>query len=224
MIRVNLLPQEYRKAEATPLKQFFATVGAVVLAALAGTVWAFIYFGSLEPMIKERDDLKQRITDQKAGLDRVKKLDTRVKELKAQYNKIDEVAKNRVVWSRKLDELWEVVVSPKQPGRYEAWLKGLTCQVATGGPKVTIGGTVQFAGVSAGAQVTRLSDFHEDIGTSAFFHDFQKITPPFGTREELPGDDRDPKEGWTFNFTMSLKSLEDIAKERKAEADEAAKK
>jgi Tfp pilus assembly protein PilN len=224
MIRVNLLPQEYRKSEATPLKQFFATVGAVVLAALAATVWAFIYFGSLEPMIKERDDLKQRIADQKAGLDRVKKLDTRVKELKAQYNKIDEVAKNRVVWSRKIDELWEVVVNPKQPNRYEVWLKGLACSLAAGGAKAPVGGSIQFTGVSSGAQVSRMADFHEDLASSECFKDFQKITPPFGLREELPGDNRDPKEGWSFNFTMSLKSLEDMAKEHKAEAEQAVKK
>ena len=52
MIRVNLLPVEYRKAEATPLKQFFATVGAAVVVALAVVGWLYVRFGMLQPTQK----------------------------------------------------------------------------------------------------------------------------------------------------------------------------
>jgi Tfp pilus assembly protein PilN len=224
MIRVNLLPQEYRKAEGTPLKQFFATVGAVVLGVAVAGFWTYLYFGKLGTAKDELRDLEAAVASQKAGLERVKALDARLKELKTQYGKIDEIAKNRVVWSRKLDELWEIVVNPKAANRYEVWLKGISCQTAPPGSKGAVGGTVQFAGSSAGAPMYRLVDFHEDLSTSSFFKDFQKITPPYGSREPLPGDDKEPKEGWTFDFQLSLMSLEDIAKARKAEVEETGKK
>lgn len=221
MIKVNLLPLEYRKAEATPLKQFFATVGAVVLAAMAATIWAWVFFAKLEPAREEVKVLENEIAGQKGGLEYTKKLETRVKDLQSQYRKIDEVAKSRVVWSRKIDEIWELVVNPKAANRYEVWLKSLSCKVA---PTKNSGGSLEFAGTSAGSQVYRLADFHEDVATSPFYADFQSMTAPYGLREPLTGEDRDPKEGWTFNFSLALKSLEDISKSRKTELEEAGKK
>ena len=224
MIRVNLLPAEYRKAEATPLKQFFATVGAVVLAAIAGLAWAFVYFTRYTPAVDKRTQLKSEIESQKLGVDYTKKLEGKVNDLKAQYKLIDEVAKGRVVWSRHVDELWEMVVSPRTPGRYEVWLDGLSCATTPSGPAAPVGGTMVFSGTSAGAQVARFSDFHEDLSTSAFFQDFKSITPPFGQRTVLAGKDRDPQEGWTYAFTLSLKSLKAITDARAKAAAEAMKK
>lgn len=224
MIRVNLLPPEYRKSEATPLKQFFATVGAVVLAAVAAALWAWVYFAKLKPEERRRDELIADVNAQKGGVDYTRKLDAKVKQLKGQYKKIDDVAKNRIAWSRKLDDIWELAVNPKTPGRYEVWLKGLNCSTTTGGPTQKVGGTVQFSAVSAGAQVKKLADFHEDLTGSEFFQDFSEITPPFGTREELPPKDREPKEGWTFNLTLTMKSLQAISEARAKAAAEAAKK
>lgn len=224
MIRVNLLPQEYRKAEATPLKQFFATVGAVVLAAVAAAAWGWVFFTRLSKAETELAQVESEIKGQKGALDLVTKLDSKVRDLKAQFKLIDEVAKNRVVWSRKLDELWEVVVNPKAPGRYEVWITSLGCSSTTTGAQAKVGGQVQFAGTSAGSQMNKMVDFHEDLTTGTFFADFGKCTPPYGNREVVGPDNRDPKEGWNFNFVLELKSLKDISEAHAKAAAEAAKK
>lgn len=207
MIRVNLLPQEYRKAEATPLKQFFATVGAAVVLALAGVGWAYVHWGVLVPTRQDKENIDSTVNTQKPQVQDSKNLASALQELKDQYSKIDKVAENRIIWSRKIDEVWEVVVSPTPANKYEVWLKGLSGRL-TGAVKS--GGDVQFGGTSSGPQVFKMADFHDAVKASEFFKDFSEITYPYGTREELVGADREPKEGWTFQFTMQLKPMKEM--------------
>jgi Tfp pilus assembly protein PilN len=222
MIRVNLLPQEYRKAESTPLKQFFATVGAVIVVALAVVFYVLIHFGKLQPKEQELDTMKVAVATQQAQVKESKELASWVQEYKTQYDKIDKVAMTRVLWSRKLDEIWEVVVNPVPVNKYDVWLRGLNGKVVDA-PKT--GGEVQFSGASAGSQVFRLSDFHESVTTNDLFKEFQSITYPSGNREALPGTDREPKEGWTFQFTLVLRPLKELNDMRtKATADAGGKK
>jgi Tfp pilus assembly protein PilN len=222
MIRVNLLPQEYRKAESTPLKQFFATMGAVVVFALAAVGWLLIHYGRLGPKQSDLETITDVVKGQQTQVKDSKNLGTWLAEYKAQYDKIDKVALTRVLWSRKIDEIWEVVVSPTPANKYDVWLKGLSGKVVDTGKA---GGEVQFSGASAGAQVVRLSDFHESVKTSPFFKEFQSITYPYGNREPLSGADREPKEGWTFQFTLQLRPLKELNDMRtKPVADGAGKK
>ena len=223
MIRVNLLPQEYRKAEATPLKQFFSVIGAAVIVTIAAVGWAWVHFGMLDGAITDRDAKKAEVDNQQAALKQVSDLEAWVGEYKGRYEKIDQVAQNRLVLSRKLDELWEVVVNPVQTNRYEVWLQNLSFSLA---PTAKTGGAVQFAGTSAGQRWHRASDFHEDLMKSDFYKDFAELTYPHGQKVELAGKNREPKEGWTFNITTSLKPLKELYESRAkaAAAAEAGKK
>jgi len=213
MIKVNLLPTEYRKAEATPLKQFFATVGAVVFAALAVVVWGFVHFRALQPAVRQLEQLKDDVASQANEVDTSKKLAAQLAEYQGRFKKIDEVAAGRLVWSRKLDEVWEVLVNPRM-GRYEVWIDTFSASLVGGGRDMKVGGTVTFAGTSAGSQMFRLADFHKDLKESDFFKDCMEITPPYGTRKPLEGNDREPKEGWSFSFILTLKPLPDLYKDR----------
>jgi Tfp pilus assembly protein PilN len=215
MIKVNLLPQEYRKAEATPAKQFLSTIGAVVLALAMLVFWGYKYT-ELESRKGALAQKKEQIENQKSSLQLSKDLQDALKDFKARFDKIDEVANNRIVLSRKLDELWEILDKPRLPNRYEVWLTAMSFTVNPGGGgargKKAVGGQVQIGGTSAG-KMHRLADFHDDMSGSEFFKDFGEISPPWGSREELEGD-REPKEGWTFRFNMSLKPLKDLYNDR----------
>jgi hypothetical protein len=219
MIRVNLLPQEYRKVEATPLKQFFATVGAVVVAALAVVGWLYVHYGELEPTRQELANIENSVKTQMPNVKLSKDLAGWVQEYKSQYGKIDEVAENRVVWSRKTDALWDLVITPPTQNKYEVWLSSLECRL---NPTAKSGGDLKFGGTSAGTQVFRMSDFNEAIKTSEFFKDFTALSYPFGQREPLPGSDREPKEGWKFTgWTATLRPLKEL-KEARLKAAEGA--
>ena len=81
MIRVNLLPQEYRKAESTPLKQFFATMGAVVVVALSVVGWLFIHLGKLGPKEQDLKTIEDDIKTQQAKVKDSKDLMATVREM-----------------------------------------------------------------------------------------------------------------------------------------------
>jgi hypothetical protein len=223
MIRVNLLPQEYRKAEATPLKQFFSVIGAAVIVTVSAVAWAWVHFGLLDQALTDRDAAKAGVDNQQSQLKQVADLEAWVGEYRGRYEKIDQVAQNRLVLSRKLDELWEVVVNPVQTNRYEVWLQNVSFSLA---PTAKTGGAVQFAGTSAGQRWHRASDFHEDLMKSDFYKDFAELTYPHGQKVDLAGKNREPKEGWTFNITTSLKPLKELYENRAkaASAAEAGKK
>ena len=55
------------------------------------------------------------------------------------------------------------------------------------------------------------------------FKDFDTISYPAGSREEL-GADREPKEVWTFQFNLTLKPLKELGDRRAKAAAEAAGK
>ena len=87
MIRVNLLPQEYRKAESTPLKQFFATVGAVVLVTLAVAGYVIIHWGKLGPKELELSTITTAVETQAVQVKESKELASWLADYKAQYDK-----------------------------------------------------------------------------------------------------------------------------------------
>jgi Tfp pilus assembly protein PilN len=207
MIRVNLLPQELRRAESTPLKQFFATMGAVVVVALSVVSWLFVHLGKLGPREQDLRTIEEEVKTQAAKVAESKNLAGWLQDYKTQYEKIDKVASTRVLWSRKIDECWEVVVNPNPAGKYDVWLKSLAGKVSD---SAKTGGEVTFSGASAGPQVYKLSDFHEAVTSSDFFKDFGAITYPAGTREPLGGADREPKEGWTFQMNLQLRNLKEL--------------
>ena len=59
MIKVNLLPPEYRKVERTPVLRFVTIVCGVILSASAIGAFLFVHFGSLVEMQLERQQLEE---------------------------------------------------------------------------------------------------------------------------------------------------------------------
>lgn len=211
MIRVNLLPPEFRKAEATPVKQFLSTIGAVLIAAASVVGWLVVH----EQLKAEQTLLTNRteeVVAQKPKLDTLAALEAQAKDYKGRYDKIEEVAQGRLVLSQKLDEFWEVISSPRA-ARYDVWLRNLVMQVQPGGR--TSGGIVRFSAYSAGPQMARFVDFHEDLQQSEFYKDCESIDPPSGAKANL-STDREPNEGWEFSWAVNFKPLKDLYKDRAA--------
>ncbi len=227
MIRVNLLPEEYRKAEATPLKQYLAMIGATSLAGVSLAFLAYVHFVELPAKQQELAQIEKEVEQQKDPdpskglLTYVRALDKELKEYQSRVTTINTKARERLMWSRKVDEVWEILVNPRIPGRYEVWITTLACNL-TGGGSGPLGGATRFAGYSAGETFVRLSEFHEDIERSGFFKDYRAMTQPGGAVTKLPGTDRVPAQGWTFDFSLGLKKLTKLYEDREAAAAKAA--
>ena len=61
MIRINLLPEEYRRSERTSPKIFAATLGGVILVCSVFGWFGFVYFGELGKLEAEHAAIEPTI-------------------------------------------------------------------------------------------------------------------------------------------------------------------
>ena len=200
MIRVNLLPLEYRKVERTPVMRFVAIILGVVISASAIAAFLYVHFGMLVKVVSEHEKLEQTYYTKKSAADRSIALQREANEYRKRRQTIEQAGSGRILWSRKIDQLADVIHNKGDSKRHLVWLTALR---TLGGNKESPGG-IYFTGNSGGGEIHRFSDFHLDVKRSEFFEDFAIIDNPEGTVVTF-GDDRVPDSAWRFDFNMMLK-------------------
>lgn len=203
MIRVNLLPPEYRKADGTPIARFVALTLGVFLTATAMSVWGYVHFGMLAEVQDRRAQLEEEVVGLKALADRSAALLAEFKEYQRRRDKIEEIDTNRILWSRKLDQWADLVHNKGDSDRHFVWFS----DIRTGGGRLPgSAGILEVSGWSGGNELERLADFNEDVRNSGeeFFDDFMSIDPPRGDRVRF-SDGRLPELAWRFSMGMDLK-------------------
>jgi Tfp pilus assembly protein PilN len=205
MIRVNLLPPEYRKSDGTPIARFVALTLGVFLTATAMSVWGYVHFGMLAEVRDRRAQMEDEVVSLDALAMRSQALLAEFKEYQSRRDTIEEIDTNRILWSRKLDQLADLIHNKGDTDRHFAWLSDIRTARARGAGR---GGTLKISGWSGGNEIERLSDFNKDIGDSGedFFDDFTGIDPPIGDRVSFT-DGRLPELAWRFSWSMDLKPL-----------------
>ena len=61
MIKVNLLPPEYRKVEGTPVARLATTIAGVFLVACAAAGWGYVHIAMLAQIRDDRDQKEQQL-------------------------------------------------------------------------------------------------------------------------------------------------------------------
>jgi cell division protein FtsB len=208
MIKVNLLPPEYRKVERTPLLRFVAIIGGVILSASAIAAFLYVHFGMLVEAQAQLDKSKE-VYETKASLAKQSQaLEREAKEYKKRRDNIERIGQNRMLWSKKLDEFCDVVHNRGDRQRHLVWLG--TMETLAPGRASSTGG-FHIKGWSGGPEMKHMSDFHLDLKDSDFFQDFDQIDNPEGRVIQFD-DDRVPDSGWEFDFNMRLKPAGKVAK------------
>jgi Tfp pilus assembly protein PilN len=150
MIRINLLPEERRRKEKTPLPRFLAMNAAIIVCLLLGIWNVYMYVGIKQQTERLRAD-KVNLTDlQKQTLDYNKML-TEEKKL-SEWNKAAEQIKNtrEFRWWEKIDELWDVIY-----GARDVWITSL--QAIEAAPPSHRSKTPVSASISMGCFATGMS-------------------------------------------------------------------
>ena len=203
MIKVNLLPPEYRKVDGTPVARFVALVLGVFLTASAMSVWGYVHFGMLEEVRERRTALEEELVGLQKLADRSQALLAEFKEYQRRRETIEDIDRMRMLWSRKLDQLADLVHNKGQTDRHQVWLSDI--RAASGRSKGS-GGSLTISGWSGGEELARLSDFNKDLRQDEeFFADFQAIDPPRGDRVSF-GDGRVPDLAWRFTTGLVLRA------------------
>jgi len=199
MIKVNLLPPEFRKVEGTPIARFVALVAGVFLTASALSGWAYVHFGMLKEVRDERIALQEDLVQKQALADRSEALANEFKEYQKRRDTIEKIGDGRVLWSRSLDLLADLIHNEGDTTRHQVWLRDISTGRGGGSSKL------RFKGFSGGEEWSRLSDFHRDLKDSEdFFSAFSGIDAPAGKRRKFD-DGRLPVFAVEFAWGLQMK-------------------
>lgn len=216
MITINLLPEEYRTAQRTPMRVMVATVTAVavncVLVAYAS--WLFLATGSeVQTQLQFRQD---EVASLRPAVQYFRKLETENRVFTARERTLSSITENRIGWTEKVDQLVDVI-SAGGDDDYLVWLTDLTITQSdgkSGGRNAKGAGNLTASGYSGSPDFGLVADFFEDLKESPFIGGFYAPERPEGELRE--GDpDLLPSEIFSFRLDLGIKDAE----ERKAEVE-----
>jgi Tfp pilus assembly protein PilN len=202
MIQINLLPDELRRSTRTSPKALALLFVVSVLSFGSAGFLGFLWFN----VKADREARVQIAQDQLDALaPRAKYADQLAKE-KSEFDKrnktITEIAASRIVWTKKLDRLSEIVNRDVTQARHKVWLSNV--DVDTGSD--TKAGAVKIEGFSTGKNIDNYTNFHDDLKSDPVFKEgFAEYTAPSGRVDE-PEDGVEPPEKTEFKFDVKMQS------------------
>lgn len=197
MIRINLLPDEFRRAERTSPKLFAAVLLSVM--AVCGSVgwFGYVYFGELKQLEVEQTRLVEQLTAKTDSVTYFEALTTEKKDYQQRATTIKEIGKSRVLWTKIMDELIDVVNNDGDLERHRAWFRGLSVKDSKDkktGPSLAMPGWVQ------GESIKAVADFHDDVEQATFYANVKTKSDPTGKRQDDPS--RRPPESLLFSLDL----------------------
>ena len=118
-----------------------------------------------------------------------------------------EITKSRVCWTRKIDELIDVVNQGGEGQRHFVWLDDLIVDQKNDSRQNSFG-SVRASGHSGSDNFAQVANFLEDLETSPFVRDFFPPAPPEGT-QTVVDTELIPSEVWAFPLALNLKGPEE---------------
>jgi hypothetical protein len=203
MIRVNLLPEEYRKVESTSLSLFLLFLLGVILVVLAFVGWLYlsVHGSSISNQLKEKNTLLAQVTNE---ANQAAKLEADLAEYDKRQTTIMAMRSGRIYWSRKLAQLvkdtkpsvWFIKILMKQKDAYELKPKEQPDPNRDGG-------YLELQCYQKTDNFGKLAEYRDRLlDDRLFFADFARIRPPeFQTVIWLPAVEEDRV---TLSFKLVL--------------------
>jgi Tfp pilus assembly protein PilN len=205
MIRINLLPEEMRKREKTPLSRIVVTLVGTFVIVTGASVYAYAHFGLLHEARSRLDRSRSELASLEPEAKYADDLLREKKDFDKRSEIIQSIGNSRILWSRKFDQLLDIVHNGGDAERHFVWLRTLTMKPSTA-KDTSSAGSVVLSGYSATSKLQKLSDFHADLKSSAFFDAFSEIDNPSGKVNEFK-DNLSPSSAWDFSFNLKLKPV-----------------
>ncbi len=207
MIRINLLPKEYGQKARTPVKILLA-VGVATLANAGLLVWfGWTVFGVTAKLETRQASLQTEMDGLTPQVNYHKSLDTESALYRSREQTLAQITSSRISWTRKLDELIDIVNRGGEGARHLIWLEDLNVTQTEGGTGTSFG-HLKAKGSSGSSEFAQVANFLEDIEDSSFIADFYPPAPPEGT-ESVVDADLFPPVVWSFPLALELKSPEE---------------
>jgi len=216
MIEVNLLPPEYRRIERTPLPRFLVfLVGAAAIVASLFYLFYLSYF-RVSAEKQRSEDLKRQIALQKPSLAIYDKLNAEIASFEARKAALEQIWQSRILWSRKFDQLCDLV--PKYIGLTRLEFTPTRARRTRAALAEETAGTLVLDCISATDDEKRLANFMRVLKGEAppeppadrsvgkkFFADFSALVDSGWKKSEFK--DYAEKEALEFRIELLLKPL-----------------
>ncbi len=129
MIQINLLPPEYRPRTGTPMARFVAIVVGIVMVLSAGGAYAYTHFIELSKVRELKRSRSEEVTSTEMQRDRSQRLQQEIDSYEQRRHAILTINRSRTLWSRKLDQFFEVVTSRDADDSSALWLEEIEVPV-----------------------------------------------------------------------------------------------
>jgi len=208
MLKINLLPQEYREFERRTAGTYLMVAAGTVLSVSSLCIVAYLYFVILAGAETERNIVKEEFENLKPMAEYASDLEAEKAEFMQRKNIIRDIEATRIHWTRKLDQLCQVVSNRMNPERHCVWLKEMHARMNDSRQK-----GIDLKGYLSGDQYEQLSNFNEDLKNhDLFVDDFDSITNPTGTT--VIDDKMCPPEAIEYAWTLNLRYKNTVAAKR----------
>ncbi len=209
MIRINLLPDEYRKRTRMPVKRLAAIAAVVAVNASLLAVLGHLHFavaneieGIHDGHQLEMDGLKPQVAYHDA-------LATEIKLFSSREKTLSDITKNRVLWTRKMDQLIDVVNAGNDVDHF-VWFDDVSAQTQRprGGRATKNYGSFEANGHSGSDKWDRMANFLDDVvdkDLTLFNDDFDTLNRPQGRKNDSD-EDLIPAVNWVFPLKLTLRS------------------
>lgn len=209
MIRVNLLPAELLKPEGTPIQRFMIIIGGVVLVSASLCLFVWLHVVVLPKEEQNLSQIEQAVKDAKRKADRYDKLVEAKKAIETRKVAFEGLSGERVIWSKKLDQLSRIL------GLQKVWLETLAVS-STKGPQ---GGTVFRTSSDTRVSVTDEAKFvayrKSLVSDDEYWNDFQMMNDPglktFEFKMNRKAGDRTitykEQKGFQFTLVQTMKEI-----------------
>ena len=122
MIQINLLPPEYRPRTGTPVARFVAIVVGVVLVACASGAWFYTHFIHLVNVHELRDVRSEEAASKERQKEHSLSLQREIDIYEKRRSAIQAINRSRTLWSRKLDQFFDIITGQDDDGSFKVWL------------------------------------------------------------------------------------------------------
>lgn len=233
MIQINLLPPEYRARASTPVARLAAIIAGVVVLACASGAYAFTHFIELAKVRELRSNREEEAAGQERRKQQSLDLQAEIDDFEKRRTAIQTISRSRILWSRKLDQFFDIVTNQGADDSYKVWIESLEVPpqpvastqrgASSGGDgkrsQPLDGGQFRFSGLvamdSASDCLAHISAFHraltgdpESSGRATdFYADFMKVNNPGGkivTGNAKEDEDLSPPVVGAFDYVLTL--------------------
>lgn len=207
MITINLLPEELKQSARTPVKFMGAVLLIVTVNASLAAWFSWKAIGESAEVGSELSVLEDTMGSLDPQIAYHRALEGENQAYQSREETLVQIQQNRISWTKKLDQLIDVINVGGEQEEYLIWLSDLTVAQTADTRKKNYG-NLKASGNSGSGSFTHVANFLEDIEADEFSFDFMPPAPPEGSQSKVD-EDLIPSQVISFPLDMGLRAPAD---------------